>query len=64
METSFIDLCGSRTSAGFVFVVYFQSPFIIFIMYKVNGKAIPLQAWTDPEGSRKQRLPDFKIIGT
>jgi hypothetical protein len=29
-----------------------------------NGKAIPLQAWTGLEGSRKLRLPDFKIIGT
>jgi hypothetical protein len=27
-------------------------------------KAIPLQAWTDPEGSRRLRLPDFKTIGT
>ena len=25
-------------------------------------KAIPLQAWTGPEGSRRLRLPDFKII--
>jgi hypothetical protein len=25
-------------------------------------KAIPLQTWTGPEGSR--RLPDFKIVGT
>jgi hypothetical protein len=24
-----------------------------------NGKAIPLQAWTGPEGSRRLRLPDF-----
>ena len=24
------------------------------------GKAIPLQAWTGPEGSRSLRLPDFK----
>ena len=24
-----------------------------------KGKAIPLQAWTGPEGSRKLRLPDF-----
>jgi len=31
---------------------------------KGKGKAIPLQAWTDPEGSRKLRLPDFKVIGT
>jgi len=25
-------------------------------------KAIPLQAWTGPEGSRSLRLPDFKTI--
>jgi hypothetical protein len=31
---------------------------------KAKGKAIPLQAWTFPEGSRKVRLPDFKTIGT
>jgi len=24
-----------------------------------NGKAVPLQAWTSPEGSRKLKLPDF-----
>ena len=29
-----------------------------------KGKAIPLQAWTGPEGSRTLRLPDFKTIGT
>ena len=26
---------------------------------KVKGKAVPLQAWTGPEGSGKLRLPDF-----
>jgi len=30
---------------------------------RVKGKAIPLQAWTGPEGSRWLRLPDFKTIG-
>ena len=30
----------------------------------LHVKAIPLQAWTGPEGSRRLRLPDFKIIGT
>jgi hypothetical protein len=30
----------------------------------VKGKAIPLQALTDPEGSRRMSLPDFKTIGT
>jgi len=32
------------------------------MIYK--GKAIPLQAWTGPEGSRRLKLPDFKTIGT
>jgi len=31
---------------------------------KGKGKAIPLQAWTGPQGSRRLRLPDFKTIGT
>jgi len=31
---------------------------------KGKGKAIPLQAWTGPEGSRRLRLPHFKTIGT
>jgi len=30
---------------------------------KSKGKAIPLQAWTGPAGSRRMRLPDFKTIG-
>jgi len=29
-----------------------------------TSKAIPLQAWTGPEGSWRLRLPDFKTIGT
>jgi len=29
-----------------------------------NGKAIPLQAWTSPDNSRRMRVPDFKTIGT
>jgi hypothetical protein len=30
----------------------------------VKSKAIPLQALTGPEGSRRLRLPDFKTICT
>jgi hypothetical protein len=26
---------------------------------KKKGKAVPLQAWSGPEGSRKLRFPDF-----
>jgi hypothetical protein len=31
---------------------------------KGKGKAIPLPAWTGPEGSRRLKLPDFKTVGT
>jgi len=31
---------------------------------EVKGKAMPLQAWTGPGGSRRPRLPDFKKIDT
>jgi len=31
--------------------------------HRVKGKAIPVQAWTISEGSRRLRLPDFKRIG-
>jgi hypothetical protein len=28
-------------------------------LYKGKGKAVPLQAWSGPEDSRKIRFPDF-----
>jgi len=31
---------------------------------RMKDTAIPLQAWSGPEGSRRFRLPDFKTIGT
>jgi len=31
---------------------------------KVKVKATPFQTWTDPEGSRRFRLPDFMTVGT
>jgi hypothetical protein len=31
---------------------------------KRDGKAIPLQAWTDPAASSRLRFPDFKTTGT
>jgi hypothetical protein len=36
----------------------------LFSRLGVKGKAIPLQAWTGPEGSRRLRIPDFMTIGT
>jgi len=32
--------------------------------YNTMLKAIPLQAWTGPEGSRRLRVPDFMTICT
>jgi hypothetical protein len=29
-----------------------------------KGKAVPLQAWTGPKGSRRFRIPYFMMIGT
>jgi hypothetical protein len=34
------------------------------LTFVCTGKAIPLQAWTGPEDSRRLRFPDFKTIGT
>ena len=30
-----------------------------FYRHRDRGKAVPLQAWSSPEGSRKLRFPDF-----
>jgi len=35
-----------------------------YVIVKGKGKAIPLQARTGPEGSRKLKLPDFKTVDT
>jgi hypothetical protein len=37
---------------------------VVVVVVVVKGKAIPLQAWTDPEGSRSLRLPYFETVGT
>jgi hypothetical protein len=38
--------------------------FVTCFICKGKGKAIPLQALTGPEGSRRLGFPDFKTIGT
>ena len=30
-----------------------------YVYVKGKGKAVPLQAWSGPEGSRELRFPDF-----
>ena len=36
----------------------------VHLIGKGKGKAIPLQAWRDPEGYMRCRLLDFKTVGT
>ena len=36
-----------------------EEPENILFASKGKGKAVPLQAWSGPECSRKSRLPDF-----
>jgi hypothetical protein len=54
----FMACIGPKT---FIFIRYIN---IYIYIYIYKDKAIPLQAWTGREGSRRLRLPDFKIIGT
>jgi hypothetical protein len=36
---------------------------LVHISQTCKGKAILVQAWTGPEGSRRMRLPDFQTVG-
>ena len=40
-----------------------QTKFLLVSML-IKLEAIPLQASTGPEGSRRLRFPDFKTVGT
>jgi len=46
------------------FVTFLTKLHTIILLKVIKGKAIPLQAYTGPEGSRRLRLPDFKTLGT
>jgi hypothetical protein len=39
-------------------------PIIKTLLFDCEGIAIPLKAWTGPEGFRRLRLHVFKTIGT
>ena len=56
---------GVKSAKMYIQPSFINILFIIFIHKgKGKGKAIPLQTWTGPEGSRKLRLPNFKTIST
>jgi hypothetical protein len=42
----------------------FNTVLCLFSLEKCKGKAVPLEAWSGPEGSRKLRFPDFMTNGT
>jgi hypothetical protein len=49
----------------YLFLFNLPTKCTLYIKYaKCKGKAIPLQALTGPEGSRRLRLLDFKTVGT
>ena len=55
-------LCYKINKMAFSFRIYQTTRRKVNFQYK--DKAIQLQNWTVPEGSRRLRLPDFKTIGT
>ena len=68
-----IDLCPVKKKLAIWFSKFVSAEFRshleqiligLHFQEKGIGKAIPLQAWTGPEVSRKLRLPDFKTVGT
>jgi len=49
----------------FVFIIEGFHEFILSCTIcdsKVKGKAVPLQAWSGPEGARKLRFPDYMTV--
>ena len=56
--------CGDKTSGEIYRVVQKSVDRLPYTTISCKGNAIPLQAWTGPEGSRRLRIPDFKTIGT
>jgi len=57
------ETCSGTAAYFVVFMYLFIQQVVIFTFrhLKEKGKAVPLQAWSDPEGSRKLRFPDFVI---
>jgi len=61
----YLGLRGLFWGAGLRAVIIFV-PTSVHLASSVHlkDKAVPLQAWTGPEASRRLRLPDFKTIVT
>jgi len=56
----FVYMCAGTFGVFIHLYIVFKLYIILYIIYvKGEGKAVPSQAWNDPEGSRKLRFPDF-----
>ena len=59
--------CNEAENCHLVCMNYFKTGAAVAnhncVLLDSKGKAIQVQAWGGPEGSRKLRLPDFKTIG-
>ena len=65
MNTSNLPADGKTTLWKPKFRIFHSPNFtLLTVNIHCTGKAIPLQAWTGHEGSRRFRLPDFKTIVT
>jgi len=49
------NACDRRHTYCIIIIIPSNTPSLL----KGKGKAVPLQAWSGPEGSRKLRFPDF-----
>ena len=47
------------TSAGLAEITHVSNEHIACVFYILKGKAVPLQVWSGPEGSRKLRFPHY-----
>jgi len=66
---NYFIFCASKkvlylSSINFYVLCLEDTLYLLPVNCKDKGKAIPLQAWRDPKGSRRMRLPDFKTVGT
>jgi hypothetical protein len=65
-KINILDRTNTGTGITFKYLLKFEvaafwnvRPCNLIEMYKGKGKAVPLRAWSGPEGSSKLRFPDF-----
>jgi hypothetical protein len=51
-----------KSKAIYIYIYIFIYIYLAMQKGKSKGKAVPLEAWSGPEGSRKLRFPDFMTM--